>query len=415
MTPARPDTPARTPAGSVGPAPSVPTIRPHTPVRLAVAVVFAAHGLIHLIGFVGAVGSIDLPGLTDPIPPVPGPTWLAAALLCWTAAGALYLTPRWWWLPGALAVVVSQTAIVLAWSDAKVGTAANAVLLLAVLYGFASRGPWSLRAEFERAVAASRSGPPEGTVTEADLAPLPDPVRRYLRHAGVVGQPRVHNFAATFSGRIRSAPDADWMGFTAEQFNTVNPPQRYFRMKGLPVDVLHVFDERGATMRVRLMSAYSMVNAKGTELTRAETVTMFNDLCVLAPGALIGLPITWDPVDTVTAVAHFTLGPNTVSAELRFDPDGCLVDFLSDDRASTSPDGHTLTPLRWSTPLSQYAQFGPARAARTAEVKWHPPTGVWTYGEFALRSLDHNVPHPGCHGRLVDGDPTCPREPVDVL
>jgi len=37
----------------------------------------------------------------------------------------------------------------------------------------------------------------------------------------------------------------------------------------------------GATMRVRLLSVRTIVDAKGDVLTRAETVTVFNDLCVL--------------------------------------------------------------------------------------------------------------------------------------
>lgn len=35
--------------------------------------------------------------------------------------------------------------------------------------------------------------------------------------------------------------------------------------------------------------------------------------------------------------------------------------------------------------------MGPARVATTAQVKWHPDVGAWTYGEFALTSLTYNV------------------------
>ena len=91
------------------------------------------------------------------------------------------------------------------------------------------------------------------------------------------------------------------MTFTADQLDIVDTPQRFFmmdaRMKGLPVDVLHVFDHDGATMRVRLLSVRSMVDAKGPALTHAETVTLFNDLCCLAPGALLSPDITWESID----------------------------------------------------------------------------------------------------------------------
>lgn len=46
---------------------------------------------------------------------------------------------------GAGAVVLSQAVILSSWSDAKAGTIANAVLLAAVAYGYASQGPNSYR------------------------------------------------------------------------------------------------------------------------------------------------------------------------------------------------------------------------------------------------------------------------------
>jgi hypothetical protein len=112
------------------------------------------------------------------------------------------------------------------------------------------------------------------------------------------------------------------------------------------------------------------------------------------PRALTARHITWDPVDAATAVAHFSLGANTIAAELHFDGDGDLVDFLSDDRAATSADGQMMPAVRWSTPVSDYTRFGPVRVPRHGDVKWHPETGSWTYGEFELTSITYNVTYP---------------------
>lgn len=371
-------------------------------IRRAIAVLLVLHAAIHLFGFAKAFGVADIPLLPQAIPRSAGGLWAVAALLCLAAAAALFLLPRWWWAFGAAAVVISQAVIVSSWQDAKVGTVVNAVLLIAVLYGGASRGPLSLRREFERDLKRICHLPPSsqhGAVTENDLALLPDLVARYLRRSGVVGRPPVTDFRATWTGRIRSGPNSAWMTFTADQLDIVDPPQRFFmmdaRMKGLPVDVLHVFDDKGATMRVRLLSVRSMVDAKGAALTRAETVTLVNDLCCYAPGALLSPDISWEPIDNRSVAAHFTIGINTVTAKLYFDDSGDLVDFVADGRAAMSLDGSSLTPMTWSTPLSAHAQVGPARVATKAEVKWHPATGAWTYGEFALTSLTYNAASPG--------------------
>lgn len=367
-------------------------------IRIAIAALFVLHGLIHFFGFAKAFDITDVPQLLRPISEPIGLLWLLAGVLCLVAAGGLFLAPRWWWAIGAVAVATSQGVIVTSWQDASVGSVANVVLLLAVVYGFASRGPLSLRREFEHDLARVR--PPVRSVSteaiaETDLMSLPDPVQRYLRRAGVVGQPPVTDFRATWTGRMRSAPDSAWMTFTADQLDLVNTPERFFimnaKMKGLPVDVLHAFDGNGATMRVRLLSMRTMVDAKGAALTRAETVTLLNDLCCLAPGGLLSPDITWTPIDTHTANAHFTLGVNAITAELHFNDLGDLIDFVADGRGGLSSDGQTLTPMRWSTPLRDYAQVGPVQVATRAEVIWHPASGAWTYGEFELTSLAYNV------------------------
>jgi len=187
------------------------------------------------------------------------------------------------------------------------------------------------------------------------------------------------------------------MSFTGEQVNTYGPePSRLFfmdaTMAGLPVDVLHVFVGPSATMRVKACSLVPMVNASGPVMDRAETVTLFNDLCVLAPAALIDAPITWQPVDAHHIRALFTNGAHTVTAELIFNDDNDLVDFVSDDRLRASLDGKKLTPLRWSTPVCDYRIIGSRRVSIKGEARWNAPDpeGEFAYLEFNLDEITYN-------------------------
>jgi hypothetical protein len=188
------------------------------------------------------------------------------------------------------------------------------------------------------------------------------------------------------------------MTFTGEQINRIgDAPSRLFfidaRMRGLPVDVFHAFVNGSATMRAKACSAVKVVDASGPEMTRAETVTLLNDLCIFAAAGLVDPAIRWDAVDDRSARATFTSGSNTVQATLVFNDAGELVDFVSDDRLASSPDGKQFTPRRWSTPVGAYRAFGPRRLSTRGEARWHAPApdGEFAYLTIELQDIAYNV------------------------
>jgi Family of unknown function (DUF6544) len=362
----------------------------------AFALLVTVHGLIHLLGVAKAFHLAELPQLTQPISPFFGALWLMSALLFVVTAVSLVVSPRWWWVLGACGVLVSMFVIVPSWPDAKVGAAANAIVFAGVAFGFLSQGPFSLRAEYERDVANGLAGladaPP---VTDADLAHLPAAVQRYLRAAGVVGQPRIRNFHVTMHGRIRAGSHDRWMPFTAEQYNFVEPYARFFylnaSMFAIPVQGYHRYAGPSASMRVKAAALVPVATASGMEMARSETVTLFNDLCLMAPATLIDPAIEWEAVDSRTVMARFTNRGRAIHADLSFDDAGMLTNFVSDDRYQSAPDGRSMRSLRWSTPITGYRAFGSTRLLCGGEARWHEPEGEYPYIELTLDDVQYNV------------------------
>lgn len=354
--------------------------------RLVLATVLLLHALLHGLGFAKGFGLAALPALTVPISRGRAVLWLTAGIVLLVATGLFVTRGRAFFAVAALGLVLSQVAIVLSWRDARVGTVANVVLLLCAVWGAFAFGPFGLRAEYEARARALVPTTPSTPVAEAELAPLPEPVQRYLRFVGVVGRPHVRAFHATFRGRIRSGPDAPWIELRGEQTNAVEPTVRLFyldaTMKGLPVDGLHAYAPDGARMRVRLLSLLTVADGGGVDFSRTETVTVLNDLCVMAPGALVDRRIAWKTIDARTVEATFTQGPHTVRATLLFDDRGALVDFWSDDRPALAPDGRTFLPQRWSTPIGGYRLQGGLMLASRGEARYAAPGGEYTYIEF---------------------------------
>lgn len=360
--------------------------------RWALAGLFVVHGLIHLMGFAKAFGLAELAALTQPISRPLGALWLLAALL-FLGTAALWLgRVPWWWALGALAAVVSQGVVLACWADARWGTLGNVITLFAVVIGAAMGGPSSLPAELQREIdarlAPSRARPTR-TPTAAELAALPAPVRRYLDVSGASALPHTAHLFVRFHGRIRGDARAAWMPFVGTQhsfYGGPGGPVRLFamdaRMMGLPVQVLHRYADGRASMRVRVLGLVPMVSASGETMTRAETVTLLNDACLLAPPAMIDPAMRWEPVDERHARATYTNGGHTVSALVTFGDDGTIRDFVSDDRARIQ--GEVATPCRWSTPVRDVRTFGPLRLAAVGEGVYHPAEGAFTYLELEL-------------------------------
>jgi hypothetical protein len=113
----------------------------------------------------------------------------------------------------------------------------------------------------------------------------------------------------------------------------------------------------------------------------------------MAPGAIVGAPVTWTAIDVLHVRGDFTDGAQTVSAVLTFNAEHDLVDFVSDDRTRASADGKTFTPRRWSTPLAGHRDTDGHRVLTFGEGVWHAPQpdGSFAYLEFQLDAIAYNV------------------------
>lgn len=373
------------------------------------AFVIVLHALILTLEFCKAFNFATLDAL-QPITRPMGLLWLTAALLFLVAVLMLYTMPQWWWLPAGFALVCSTIVIVAAWSDAKFGLIPNAIILIPVIVVALSVAPWSFQAQFNRDVAEGLALRPADlpVVSDADIASLPAPVQRYLRFAGAVGKPRVWNYRLRYEGGLRSAPDKPFMVGIIEQQSFVSPPARHFlvhmSMYGIPVEAYHRYVGPAATFNVKLASLVQVVDAKGPEMNRAETVTLFNDMCLLAPSTLIDAGIVWEEVKPLSVRATWTNAGNAVSATLSFDASGALANFVSDDRARAEDlknmGATEMSPgsavgsgnrLRWSTPVDGWRDFGGRKLPVSAKAVWHLPKGDFVYGHFEIVDASYNV------------------------
>ena len=99
-------------------------------IKLIFLVLILLHGVIHLIGFAKAYELAELSQLTRRVSRPMGAIWLVATLVFLVTAALLMSRVDWWWLPGIVAVAVSQGLIIGHWSDARWGTLLNLIIVV---------------------------------------------------------------------------------------------------------------------------------------------------------------------------------------------------------------------------------------------------------------------------------------------
>jgi hypothetical protein len=357
-------------------------------------VLFIVHGLIHLFGFVKAFNLAQVNQLTQYISKPVGSLWLFVALLFILTTLLYYFEKDSWWIFGATAIIFSQILILFFWNDAKYGTIVNIILLLPIIVAFADNLPSSYEKHFKAEVenGLERYSRPD-ILTENDIKHLPSSVQKYIHNSGAVGKEKVQNFRAVFTGQIKPNPDSDFLDFDAVQYNFYDEPKRVFyiksKMYGLPFEALHLYVNAAATMQVKISSLFQVVDAKGSEMNQSETVTMFNDMCFLAPASLIDEKIKWKEIDSVMVKATFTNQDNSISAYLFFNEDAQLINFTSNDRYE-SADGKIYRNYKWTTPLKNYKEFDGTILASYGEAIWHKPEGEYCYAKLNLLKIEYN-------------------------
>jgi hypothetical protein len=353
--------------------------------------VIGIHGSFHLIGFVKAFNFADMSRLTRSIPKTSGILWLAASVIFMTTFALIVSKNDLWWIVGIAAVLLSQIMIVQNWHDAKFGTIANVIVLIASIIGY---GAWSYYGKYKndvKTVLRQNTYPENSVLTETDIQQLPEKVKNYLRYTGAIGKPKVNNFKIEFTGKIRRDEQSEWMPFTCEQYNFTAAPARLFFMKaamnGLPVGGYHCFKNGVAFMDIRLFSLFKVQYQVGAEMNLSETVTFFNDMCVLAPSTLIDKRIKWLEVGNNKVKVSFTNNSITVFAWLYFNDKNELINFISGDRFA----GDTGKQFPWATPLKDYKETNGYKLMGNAEVIYSYPDRDLCYGTFKLTNVKYNV------------------------
>ena len=152
----------------------------------------------------------------------------------------------------------------------------------------------------------------------------------------------------------------------------------------------HRYASGKASMDIRLFGIIPITHHEGPVMDTTETVTFLNDLCLMAPGALVYPYLQWTAVDSNRANVSIQVDGIRVSAQLHIDAQGQLVNFTSQDRTEVNAGRR----LPFSTPIHSYREIDGMTILKDGDAVWDYPDGPFVYGQFHVLQIRYNPEMP---------------------
>ncbi|MBZ0275486.1 MAG: hypothetical protein K8I60_05050 [Anaerolineae bacterium] len=238
---------------------------------------------------------------------------------------------------------------------------------------------------------AAQRAPRTTPITEADLAPLPEPVQRYLRHTGISGRTPISAVRLKQRGELRTKPDARWMPVTAEQYFTVDPPGFHWYAHAYlgPLPLVSAHDSYVAghgRMHIKLLSLLPMADSTGPGTDQSAMLRYLGEMCWF-PTAWLSPNITWEAIDDRQARVIMTDGDHTDSGILTIDEDGRLQQY--DTIRYMDQDGGTAIKRPWIGRILAEKAFHGLQIASSIEGVWVLETGEFPYVRLEVTEIEY--------------------------
>lgn len=229
-------------------------------------------------------------------------------------------------------------------------------------------------------------------IKEDDLSHLPHQMRNFLSYVGVVGKEKVQSYTVYMTGKFRMSVGQKFQNIVVHQTSYQPDLTRLFYMEmsmfGAKITGLHKFVDESAVMEVKLLDIFKVVDEKGDNMNKAETVTVFNDMCLLAPQTLIDPTIKWKEINEYTVEASFSRREHTIKAKLYFNEKYQLVNFVSQDRYAIA--NGKVENIQWSTPITEYHSVEGMNLPYKGSAIWNRYEGDVEYIKLVIENVEYN-------------------------
>lgn len=350
------------------------------------------HGLIHLLGFVKGSGLREVKELTLPVSGTMGILWLIAALLFLIYGISGLLNSKYAWIPGLMAVLISQVLIMLFWKDARFGTIPNLIILLVSIISLGSYR-FQERIHQETTIILNRNKIEEKKIlNENDIQNLPEPVKSWLYNSGAVGKPYITMGKAIQQAEMKMKPDQkNWMSARAVQYTTIDNPAFIWTVNVKMNSLINLqgrdkFENGKGEMLIKLNSLINVVNEKGDKLDEGTLQRYLGEMAWFPSLALSPL-ITWEQIDETTVKATMTYKGTSGSGTFHFNSDGDFLRFSAMRYMGNDPEAKK---YEWIITADDYKTFEGIKVPSRMTATWKLENNDWTWLKLEIKDIRYN-------------------------
>lgn len=361
--------------------------------RIALIILIGIHGIIHLFGFLKAFGISEFNAISQPISKTYGTLWLLTFILFTITVLLNLINSDYWWLSGFLAVITSQVLIFNYWSDAKFGTLANLIILLALIIAYSNFNFKSNIVKEREKLFESAQSVSEKEITKETISELPSIVQKWLINSGTIGKKSIYNVYLTQELQLKLKPEqTSWNSGTAEQYFTIQPPGFNWNINTEMNSILSVagrdkFEDGKGEMTIKLLSLIPVANAKNDEKVNQATLQRYLAEIVWFPSASLSEYIQWETIDDNTARATMEYKGTEGSGEFHFDNNGNFERFV----AMRYQDSKDDKPTKWTVTAIKTEERNGIKIPIECEASWKLESGKWSWLKLKITDIQYNV------------------------